>query len=65
MTKHVTVIGLCAVFEINTRELSVIPEYDEAALKPVQMKDLGLFIGLARVGGFIMGIATVWAFLQF
>ena len=60
-----TVMGLCAVFEINARELSVIPEYDEAALKQVKVKDFGLFIGLAGLGGFIMGVAPVWAFLQF
>jgi transcriptional regulator with XRE-family HTH domain len=60
-----TIMGLCAVFEIDARELSVVPKYNEAALEPVKVKDFGVFIGLAGVGGFILGVGTVWVFLQF
>ncbi|UTW56567.1 helix-turn-helix domain-containing protein [Kordiimonas sp. SCSIO 12610] len=58
-----TVMGLCAVFEVDQKELSIIPAYDPVAMQPVKVKDFGLFLCLAGGGGFVAGIATVLIYL--
>jgi len=60
-----TVMGLCSVFEINQRELSVIPDYNQEDLEPVTYKDFGLFFVFAGIGGFIVGVMTVLLFMYF
>ena len=60
-----TVLGLCAVFEIERTDLSVIPEVDRSELSPVKLRDFGPFLILAGIGGFLLGILAVIIFQSF
>jgi len=60
-----TVLGLAAVLEIKSADLSIVPKLQPDDLAPVRVRDFGLWIILAGFGGFVLGVAVMLLYLVF
>ena len=60
---HETVLGLCAVLEVDRADLSVIPDARAGFLAPVELGHVRLYVLLAGLGGFGLGVGAMMFYM--
>jgi transcriptional regulator with XRE-family HTH domain len=60
-----TAHALCAVFEIERAQLSIIPRVDESQLQTVKLRGQVIFVVLALIGGILLGAGSTYLLLVY